>query len=421
MKTFRAVSLSVISVCCAFVFLATALLVSTGPGASALSATAAPQTQTIYCASDDMLRHTCPIDTRGGVQLSKQKSDAKCIYGSTWGYDDRGIWVDRGCRADFNIGAYSPGNGSVGDSQSVYCASDDMHRKWCPVDTRGGIQMIKQRSEAKCVQDSTWGYDRQGVWVDRGCRADFRAITYSRRQERDDDRDRDRRSGSGPSQSVYCASDDMHRHTCPIDARGGVELIKQKSGSPCIYDRTWGYDDGGIWVDRGCRADFEIGAVDWGGWGESFNIYCASDDMGRNWCPVDSRRGARLIRQRSEAACILGQTWGYGPRGIWVDRGCRADFRVAGDWNTRAVALTYCASDDMRRHGCAIDTRDGVFIVRQRSDADCIYDRTWGYDRRGIWVDRGCRADFEIIDRRTEEWRDWDDRHEHHHRDDRPN
>lgn len=63
----------------------------------------------------------------------------------------------------------------------------------------------------------------------------------------------------------------------------------------------------------------------------------------------------------------------------------------------------------MRRHGCSIDTRDGVLIVRQRSEADCIYGRTWGYDRQGIWVDRGCRADFEVIDRRDREWRDWDD------------
>jgi hypothetical protein len=31
--------------------------------------------------------------------------------------------------------------------------------------------------------------------------------------------------------------------------------------------------------------------------------------------------------------CRLGDTWGYDRNGIWVDRGCAADFRVAGrDW-----------------------------------------------------------------------------------------
>jgi hypothetical protein len=248
-------------------------------------------------------------------------------------------------------------------------------------------------------------------------------------------------AGAGPAASsvaaipapqaaiMPCSSDDMRRHWCPVDTRGGVELVKQRSEAKCVFDRTWGYDDRGIWVDRGCRADFEIGAVQFSGWGQAFHIYCASDDMGRSWCPADSRFGVRLARQRSEAPCVLGQTWGYGHRGIWVDRGCRADFRIAGDWDTRAAALFYCASDDMRRHGCSIDTRDGVFIVRQRSEADCVYGRTWGYDRQGVWVDRGCRADFEVIDRRDREWRDWDnddrrdgdrDRDDRRHRDDRP-
>jgi Protein of unknown function (DUF3011) len=220
----------------------------------------------------------------------------------------------------------------------------------------------------------------------------------------------------GQPVTIYCASDDMRRHGCPVDTRGGVELARQKSEARCVYDRTWGYDDRGIWVDRGCRADFLVGQVAWEGFGEGFNVYCASDDGGRETCPVDARRGVRLIRQRSGSPCVLGQTWGYGLHGIWVDRGCRADFRVAGDWSARAASLIYCASDDMRRHGCPVETRDGVVLVRQRSGSDCIFGRTWGFDRGGIWVDRGCRADFEIVDRRDEEWRDSDDRRD---RDDR--
>jgi hypothetical protein len=152
---------------------------------------------------------------------------------------------------------------------------------------------------------------------------------------------------------------------------------------------------------------------EFGGWGESYIVYCSSDDMERVWCPADARFGVRMIRQRSEASCIEGQTWGYGKRGIWADRGCRADFRVTGDWQSRAAALVYCPSDYMQRNFCPMDTRDGVFIIRQRSEADCVYNRTWGYDRDRIWVDRGCRADFEIVDRREREWlewsRDWDD------------
>src|SRR5260370_32202996 len=102
--------------------------------------------------------------------------------------------------------------------------------------------------------------------------------------------------------------------------------------------------------------------------------------MERVWCRADARFGVRLIRERSEAAGNQGQTWGYGKRGIWADRGCRADFAVSGDWRARAAALVYCPSDDMQRNFCAVNTLDGVFIVRQRREAACGFNRTPGYD-----------------------------------------
>jgi Protein of unknown function (DUF3011) len=57
---------------------------------------------------------------------------------------------------------------------------------------------------------------------------------------------------------VYCASDNGRLNYCGADTRGGVRLIRQRSGSPCIFNRTWGRDQNGVWVDRGCRADFEV-------------------------------------------------------------------------------------------------------------------------------------------------------------------
>jgi hypothetical protein len=72
----------------------------------------------------------------------------------------------------------------------------------------------------------------------------------------DDHRDGDRRDARVTT--VTCNSDDGHRHYCEVDTRIGVRMIKQRSGSPCDQERTWGYDRRGIWVDRGCRADFEV-------------------------------------------------------------------------------------------------------------------------------------------------------------------
>ncbi len=144
--------------------------------------------------------------------------------------------------------------------------------------------------------------------------------------------------------NITCASDDMKRHYCRIDTQGRVRMVNQRSGSPCIQGQTWGYDGGGIWVDRGCRADFIVGR---GGYppppppGNGYRpppgppppppggtITCSSNNMKRNFCQVYTGRGVRLVNQRSGSACIQGQTWGWNSQGIWVDRGCRADFQI---------------------------------------------------------------------------------------------
>jgi hypothetical protein len=69
-----------------------------------LGSIAAYAQETIYCGSEDGRRHTCSVDTRGGVRLLEQKSDANCVQGRSWGYERNYIWVSRGCRADFEVG-----------------------------------------------------------------------------------------------------------------------------------------------------------------------------------------------------------------------------------------------------------------------------------------------------------------------------
>jgi hypothetical protein len=61
------------------------------------------------------------------------------------------------------------------------------------------------------------------------------------------------------SQTLTCSSDDMGRHFCRANTSNGVQLVHQRSGSPCTQGASWGYDSGGIWVDHGCRADFVLG------------------------------------------------------------------------------------------------------------------------------------------------------------------
>jgi Protein of unknown function (DUF3011) len=133
----------------------------------------------VTCASDDMKRHLCQVDTSRGVRMTNQRSGSPCIQGQTWGYDRRGIWVDRGCRADFYLGNGGPGYRPPPPPRPpqgvvITCSSDNGRRNYCPVNySIRNVQLTKQRSGSPCIQGQTWGYDRQRIWVDRGCRADF--------------------------------------------------------------------------------------------------------------------------------------------------------------------------------------------------------------------------------------------------------
>lgn len=57
-------------------------------------------------------------------------------------------------------------------------------------------------------------------------------------------------------------------------------------------------------------------------------ISCYSDDGNRRYCDADTRNGVQLIRQRGTARCERGYSWDYDARGVWVDHGCQADFRL---------------------------------------------------------------------------------------------
>jgi hypothetical protein len=134
----------------------------------------------VTCASDDMKRHLCRVDTSRGVQMVNQRSGSPCIQGQTWGYSRQGIWVDRGCRADFYLGSgWRPGGpggpGGPGRPSGIIitCSSNNGKRVYCPANTSRGVQLTNQRSGSPCIQGQTWGFDNRGIWVDRGCRADF--------------------------------------------------------------------------------------------------------------------------------------------------------------------------------------------------------------------------------------------------------
>ncbi len=206
---------------------------------------------------------------------------------------------------------------------------------------------------------------------------------------------------------IRCESNDGRTRECTTGG-GRVVLERQISSSACIEGRSWGYSRNGIWVSQGCRADFRVvgdyRGDNYGGnhgpdrYGNDQQVRCESNDGRNRTCPMDTRGGVRLIRQISRTACIEGRTWGINRVGVWVTDGCRADFRAGGNnyGNNYGIGgrVFRCESHDGRTRECAANTRAGVQLVRQLSDAACVQGRSWGYSRNGIWVSNGCRAEF---------------------------
>ncbi|HEX8173399.1 MAG TPA: DUF3011 domain-containing protein [Thermoanaerobaculia bacterium] len=290
---------------------------------AATAAFAAAPTPMLRCESQNGKYRECSTAGLGRVTLGRQLSDVKCIEGQSWGNRNGVVWVDNGCRADF-VATNGPNVSTQRSPRSVrnvVCESSDRSRHRCDADTRFGVTIAKQISKSSCDFGEDWGYDRDGIWVQNGCRAEFQ-LGRSRRANR-------------VAETVRCESDGKYR-TCPADTYFGVELARQISNSACVKDRTWGFNEQGIWVNGGCRADFTIG-VDYGyqsmtSSSRGTTILCESTPSGqRHYCAADTSFGVRMSKQVSDTRCVKGTNWGFDENGVWVSDGCRAQFVLDSD------------------------------------------------------------------------------------------
>lgn len=200
------------------------------------------------------------------------------------------------------------------------------------------------------------------------------------------------------SQEVVCESRGRDFQYCPVQTRGSVRVVRTLSETPCILNRTWGYDAQGIWVDSGCRARFLVSGTG-GGWESGGNLVtCESRDNRYEFCRVRTRGDVRLSRQLSRDPCVAGRTWGFQQDGIWVADGCRADFEVGyhdASWENGQRQVR-CESEDGRYRRCRTWTYGQVRMMRQLSKTNCLLRSNWGYDKDGIWVSDGCRGVFGV-------------------------
>ena len=70
------------------------------------------------------------------------------------------------------------------------------------------------------------------------------------------------------------------------------------------------------------------------GWDRDIDVRCSSGNYQYNMCQIDTGRGSRvrLVQQISKTRCVEGRTWGWNRAGIWVDKGCGAQFLVTRRW-----------------------------------------------------------------------------------------
>jgi hypothetical protein len=189
--------------------------------------------------------------------------------------------------------------------------------------------------------------------------------------------------GSAPSSArsnvITCASQG-HDHTyCAADTSGGVTLVHQLSRAGCWEGDTWGYDRRGVWVANGCRAEFQLGR----------SGYAASDAYYHNSGHSDRWDADSGGHSDKETAAAVGAALAAG---LIVAAAQHHDNHEGGTGTRDVVTCesvgrdhTYCSVGGYTRH---------VELKRQLSRSSCQYNRSWGYDRKGIWVGDGCRAEF---------------------------
>lgn len=240
-----------------------ALVVAAGAGAAlaepAFAAPAgAPAGERLYggnllrCASDGEQTVRCAADTRGGVRLVRRTSGKPCVEGTSWGADRGGVWVAQGCAADFLLGRGGSGADSTSGARVIKCESLGGRWNHCAARTEGGVALAQQLSKQACLRNQTWGTDNSGIWVAGGCRGEFRLLGAQ---------PEDAPAAAAATDNrklIKCESLDRRARRCDGETGSGVRMVKQLSRTECVEGRSWGFDAHGVWVEGGCRAEFEL-------------------------------------------------------------------------------------------------------------------------------------------------------------------
>lgn len=153
---------------------------------------------------------------------------------------------------------------------------------------------------------------------------------------------------------------------------------------------------------------------------------CGSNNNQYQMCQIPgngNQQNVQMVRQLSQVACIQGRTWGTRGNQVWVDKGCRAEFQVAGSGGPGYGApgsgggyhggpprggppAYYSGNFSNGRSNCTSGPGSGPVYCQSggafkyanpvRVNNACVQNRTWGISQYGLWVANGCSGQWEI-------------------------
>lgn len=129
-------------------------------------------------------------------------------------------------------------------------------------------------------------------------------------------------------------------------------------------------------------------------------ITCSSINGASRFCPANTKNGVMLVQEHSNNVCEQGSTWTYTPRGISVNGGCSADFRVGGSTGNNGYGnKSYGGRNGNNENGEAYPNNNNQNTYPDKNtNAQNSYDNN-GYGNRqqtGLVIPTGTRLDVRL-------------------------
>jgi hypothetical protein len=292
-----------------------------------------PTTKVIACGSVSGRLDTCRTEGRpASVRLVKELSNNRCRQGTNWDYNTTLVWAKDGCRGAFEI-TYDSATTTPG-VRRITCGTASGDQVICKTGgPAAAVRLVRELSDNRCRQKSTWGNTDSYIWANRGCRAEFE-VTYQGAAPTDTD-----------TRRITCGNVSNAHVQCAIGGDAtGVRLVRDLSGGRCRKGSSWDHTAAFIWANQGCRAEFEVS------YAGSVTpkptptptpapapapapttrvITCGNASGSSMSCNAfGTVATVSLKRDRSGGACSQSSSWGLGEESIWVARKCYGDFEV---------------------------------------------------------------------------------------------